>query len=156
MHCHHYNLNLQKTVEESLGEEGAELLINAAEETSYAGFCAFLEHHRQLKTIKSKIELAATSYQYCGLGVIDFSRIGPMGGTIISPHSHHVTGWLAKYGKRDTPGCLFTRGWIAGILSVLYESSPGTYRVTETHCKMMRDPECVFQVEKKQNADRHE
>lgn len=149
MHCHHYNINLQKTIEDSLGaEEGNALVYRAAEETSYSGFCAFLKQHRQLKTIQSKVELAATSYQYCGLGVINFTGLKPEGGRVVSPHGHHVTGWLAKHGRRKTPGCYFTSGWISGVLSAIYDRQPGEYIVTELQCKMMRATECVFQVER--------
>ena len=35
MHCHHYNINLQKTLEETLGAEGVQLLYRSAEETNY-------------------------------------------------------------------------------------------------------------------------
>ncbi|MGB5617589.1 MAG: hypothetical protein WBM78_12165, partial [Desulfobacterales bacterium] len=35
MHCHHYNINLQKTLEETLGAEGVQLLYRSAEESNY-------------------------------------------------------------------------------------------------------------------------
>jgi hypothetical protein len=37
LHCHHYNMNLQK------------------EESSYVGFTSFLRHHPKISTIKSKL-----------------------------------------------------------------------------------------------------
>ena len=148
LHCHHYNMNLQKTLESSLGDEGALLIYQAAEESSYGGFTSFLGHHPKINTVKSKLELASTSYQYCGLGIINFTQIGPEGGRIVSPHSHHVTGWLAKFGKRETPGCFFSRGWIAGALAVIYEKPCGYYRVDELECKMTLARECVFEVTK--------
>ena len=40
MHCHHYNINLQKTVEEALGDEGIRLLFSSVEEASYFSFQA--------------------------------------------------------------------------------------------------------------------
>ncbi len=146
LHCHHYNMNLQKTLESSLGNDGARLIYQAAEESSYAGFTAFLKHHPKIITVKSKLELASTSYQYCGLGIINFTQIDAEGGRVTSPHSHHVTGWLAKFGKRETPGCFFTSGWVAGVLAVIYEQSPGYYKVDELACKMTRARECVFAV----------
>src|SRR5210317_196852 len=79
LHCHHYNMNLQKTLESSLGSDGALLIYEAAEESSYAGFTSFLRHHPKINTVKSKLELASTSYQYCGLGIINFPEIGPKG-----------------------------------------------------------------------------
>jgi hypothetical protein len=146
IHCHHYNINLHKTLEDTLGQEGVQLLYDAAEEASHMAFTSFLKQYQRIKTIKSRLELAATIYQNCGLGIIHFQRIGPKGGRVVSSSSHHVTGWLAKHGRRDTPGCHFSRGWIAGILEVIYGHSLGYYLVEEPQCKMMRDDVCVFRI----------
>jgi len=146
MHCHHYNINLQKMLEDTLGDEGVQLLYDVAEEVSYYGFQSFLNQYERIKTIKSKLELAGTIYQNCGLGIIHFKKVGPRGGRIVSPSSHHVTGWLAKHGRRETPGCHFSRGWIAGVLAVIYDHPLKYFAVEEQHCKMKRDEECVFVV----------
>lgn len=146
MHCHHYNINLQKALEDTLGEEGTQLLFQVAQEASFAGFQSFLSHYNHLKTIKSKLEFASTLYQNCGLGIVHFRRVGPKGGRVVSPFSHHVTGWLSKFAARKTPGCHFARGWIAGVLEVIYDRPLGYYTVEERACKMMRDEECVFRV----------
>jgi hypothetical protein len=147
IHCHHYNINLQKTLEDSLGEEGIRLIYKSAEEAIYNDLTALLEHYRELRTVKSKLEMASIMYQNCGLGIIYPQQVRSSGGYIISPSSHHVTGWLAKHGKRDTPGCHFSCGWIAGALAVIYSKPIGHYNVVEKKCKMMREEECVFQVE---------
>lgn len=147
MHCHHYNINLHKTLEDTLGVEGVRLLYRAAEETAYHSFVHYFDHYSRIKTIKSKLELAATIYQNCGLGVIHFKKVGPRGGRVVSPSSHHVTGWLAKNGRRDTPGCHFTCGWIAGVLASIYQRELGYFQVLEKECKMMCQPDCVFKVE---------
>jgi len=146
MHCHHYNINLHKTLEDTLREGGVQLLYKAAEEASFIGFQSFLNQYDRIKTIKSKLELAATIYQNCGLGIIHFKKVGPHGGEIVSLSSHHVTGWLAKHGRRKTPGCHFARGWIAGVMAVIYDRQLGYYTVEEQACKMMRSNECIFRV----------
>jgi len=149
MHCHHYNINLQKMLEDTLGEEGIRLLFRSAEEVSFYGFESLLSQYKRIKTIKSKLELAATIYQNCGLGIMHFKKVGPRGGRIVSPSSHHVTGWLAKHGRRKTPGCHFSRGWIAGVMEVIYNRPLGCYTVEERDCKMMRKDECVFLVKER-------
>lgn len=146
MHCHHYNINLQKTIEENLGHEGIGLLFRSAEEASYQSFRHLLNQYPQIKTLKSKLEMAGIIFQNGGLGVLNFERIRPGGGHVVSPSSHHVTGWLAKHGRRDTPGCHFTRGWVAGALEAIYSRKPGYYAVEEKQCKMMRDEACTFQI----------
>lgn len=146
MHCHHYNINLQKTIEETLGDVGIHLIFGSAEESSYRVFRNLIDKHSQFETIKSKLEMAATMYQNFGMGVIAFQHIDADGGRVVSLSGHHVTGWLAKHGRRDTPGCHFTRGWIAGVLAVMYEKPLAFYRVTETQCKMAGGSECIFEV----------
>jgi hypothetical protein len=149
MHCHHYNINLQKMLEDTLGEAGVDLLVRAAEEASFVGFRAILSQYSRIRTLKSKLELASTLYQNCGLGVIRFERIGRNGGGVVSPSSHHVTGWLAKHGARSSAGCHFARGWIAGVLSVIFSRTVGAYAVKELSCKMARSSQCTFQVKER-------
>jgi len=146
MHCHHYNINLQHMLESTIGDEGIELMYRSAEEASYFMFKEYFRKYSRIKTLKSKIELACATYQNCGLGVIHFLKIDSKGGQAVSPSSHHVTGWLAKHGRRDKPGCHFTRGWIAGLFEVLFGKPLGTYNVIETSCKMMRNDACFFEI----------
>lgn len=146
MHCHHYNINLQKTIEDTSGEEGIRLLVTAAEEASFQNLKNLTKRYSRLKTLKSKLEMAAVIYQNSGLGIIHFHDIGPEGGKITSRASHHVTGWLAKHGRRKTPGCHFARGWISGALEALFDYPIGYYRVKEVQCKLVEDCECTFIV----------
>ena len=149
MHCHHYNINLQKPLEDTLGEQGIHLVYRSVEETTFHGLRDLFNQYRKVKTIKSKLEMASMLYQNCGLGIIHFQAVKPGFAQVISTSSHHVTGWLAKHGRRESPGCHFARGWIAGALEAIYRKPLGYYDVKETRCKMMRDKECVFTVQKK-------
>lgn len=149
MHCHHYNINLQSMLESALGETGIKLMVQAAEEACYQMFVEYFKRYKMIRTLKSKLELACSIYQNCGLGVIHFISICESGGEAISPASHHVTGWLAKHGRRDTPGCHFTRGWIAGLFDVLFQRPIGAYQVIEKTCKMMRHDVCMFEIKEK-------
>ena len=67
MHCHHYNINLQKTVEEALGDEGVQLLFSSVEEASYLSFQQLLDRYQRIKTLKSKLEMAGILFQNCGI-----------------------------------------------------------------------------------------
>lgn len=151
IHCHHYNINLHKTLEDTLGQEGVRLIFQSAEEALYYGIQEVLAQYTEIRTVKSKLEMAAIMYQNCGLGIIYPQEVDAAGGIIISPSSHHVTGWLAKHGRRDTPGCHFSRGWIAGMMSAIHDRCIGSYQVSEIRCKLMRDPECIFEIREKQN-----
>ena len=132
-----------------MGEEGIQLLYLAVEETNYHGLKNLFDQYKKIRTLKSKLEMASILFQNCGLGIIHFKKIRPNMAHIVSPSSHHVTGWLAKHGRRDTPGCHFARGWIAGALEAIYSRSLGYYVVEETHCKMKRDDVCVFKVKER-------
>ncbi len=146
IHCHHYNINLQKTLEDTLGEEGVRLIYHAAEEAVYCSLKTLLAQYREIKTVNSKLEMCAIMFQNCGLGIIHPQTIDGGGGFVVSSSSHHVTGWLAKHGRRDTPGCHFARGWLAGALEAACDRPLGFFSVTEIKCKMMRDKECLFRV----------
>lgn len=146
MHCHHYNINLQKMLEDTLGDDGVSCMLAAAERSSYAMFKSILAEYAGIKTIKSRLEFAGTLYQHCGLGVINLQDATPEGGRLTSVSSHHVTGWLAKHGLRQTPGCHFTRGWIAGALEAVFDAPLGFFYVDEIACKMMRRLACEFIV----------
>lgn len=152
MHCHHYNINLQKMLEEALPHSGIELLYAAAEESSFHTFAFLLNQFDHIKSPKSKIEMASVIFQNCGLGIIHLHDVNDQGGRVVSPASHNVTGWLAKHGRRDTPGCHFLRGWLAGVMAAIFDHPVGFYNVREHRCKMMRNEECVFEVSVK-NGD---
>lgn len=147
MHCHHYNINLHKTLEDTLGGRGIQLLYRSAEESNLVNFTNLFAQYPMIKTQKSKIEMAVTMFQNYGLGVLQFQSVSRVGAHITSPSSHHVTGWLAKLGRRDRGGCHFSRGWIAGFLEALYHQPLGYYRVVETKCKLKRDEACEFIVD---------
>ncbi|MBW2204660.1 MAG: hypothetical protein JRF52_11355 [Deltaproteobacteria bacterium] len=91
MHCHHYNINLQKMLEDTMGETGVQLIFEAAEEVAYHGLKTLLEQYTQIKTIKSKLEFSSTIYQNCGLGVLYYKKTGPRRGRAVSPSSHRQT-----------------------------------------------------------------
>ncbi|MBR9982253.1 MAG: 4-vinyl reductase [Desulfatitalea sp.] len=122
-------------------------MYKSTEEAAYHSLKPLLAQYEKLKTVKSKLEMFAILYQNCGLGIIHPQNIENGTGLVISPSSHHVTGWLAKHGRRNTPGCHFTCGWLAGAIEAIFGKPLGTYSVTEIKCKMMRDAECLFKIE---------
>ncbi len=66
MHCHHYNINLHKMLEDILGLEGVRLIYNAAEESNRAAFKIMLEEYQRIRSDKSKLEFAASVYSTAG------------------------------------------------------------------------------------------
>jgi len=80
MHCHHYNINLQKMLEDIHGPEWVRVMYNASEESRHTAFRIMLNEYQRIRSDKSKLEFAASIYQHCGLGVINFQDVGPNGG----------------------------------------------------------------------------
>ncbi len=144
MHCHHYNINLLKTLEDTLGDQGIRLLYQSSEEAVLGDFKSVLAQYKAIKAKKSRFEMAALMFQNSGMGIIRAEKLNAEGGIFVSPSNHHVTGWLAKHGRRKTPGCHFVRGWIAGVLEAIYDRPLGYYHVSEERCKMVQEGECVF------------
>jgi hypothetical protein len=148
INSHYYNIYFQKMLEDNFAAEGAKIIYQAAEKASYTGFLSFIKQYRRLKTAKYKHEIAILIFRNCGLGVIHFQDINEQGGRIVTPVNHYAIGWLTIYGKRETCGCHFVRGWIAGVLEVIYNQPLGTYLVGEAECKMRGAKQCVFQISK--------
>lgn len=146
LHCHHYNINLHKMLEEKLGDEGIELIFRSAEEAGFIGLSNVYNIFNQIKSSEYKLKIASTIFKNSGLGILEFTQIGPEGGEVISCSNHHVTGWLAKHGRRTTPGCHFIRGYIAGMLEAVYNLPLGHFIVKEKQCKMVQNEQCIFFV----------
>lgn len=149
LHCHHYNINLHKMLEDKLGDKGIQLLFYSAEESAFIGLRHVFNIYNQIKSAEYKLKIAAKIFQNSGLGILEFEEIGAEGGKAFSPSNHHVTGWLAKHGRRKTPGCHFIRGYIAGILEAVYSLPLGHYVVEETQCKMVEEGKCVFFIKER-------
>lgn len=149
IHCHHYNCGLLKAMEEITLFDGRELFMKIAEEQFYYNYKDYLAKHPELKAESDKLGAASELYSLLGFGKIDLSRLTSQGGTALSVSSYYVIGWLAKYGRRKTPICHFARGFLAGILEVVYNKPLGSYEVNEITCIVTGDDECKFEVKEK-------
>ena len=116
MHCHHYNINLQKTLEDTLGEEGVQLLYRSAEETNYNSLQHLFNQYKKIRTHKSKLEMASLLYQNCGLGIIHFRKVRPNSAllralpAIMSPGGSQNTG-AVKHPAVTLPGAGLPVRW---------------------------------------------
>ena len=69
-----------------------------------------------------------------GFGRLDLSGLNESGGIAYADSSYYVIGWLAKYGRRETPVCHLTCGFLSGILGAIYGQIDGKYIVEEKNC----------------------
>ncbi|MEW6328164.1 MAG: 4-vinyl reductase [Thermodesulfobacteriota bacterium] len=146
LHCHHYNCGLVKALEEIVEINAVDIFVRAAAEEFYLNFTNYLLHHGKDKTNQEKLEAAAELYRFMGFGRLDLSQLNESGGRAYTDSSYYVVGWLAKYGRRRTPGCHLTRGFLAGTLASIYGGTVDKYKVEENHCMITGFDRCEFAV----------
>ncbi len=147
LHCHHFNCGLLKSLEELEEIDGINLFINVAEEVYRHFFSEYLRKHPELKTIEDKLQAASEMYYAFGYGILHLENLNESGGIAKAESSYYVTAWLAKYGRRFSPVCYFTCGFIAGILEAIFDKPLGSYKVEELNCLIMGHEYCEFKIE---------
>ena len=146
LHCHHYNCGLVKALEDMEGVNAREIFIQAATEEFYLNFKNYIANHLEGKTFSEKIEAASDLYRFMGFGRLDLSGLNESGGIAYADSSYYVTGWLAKYGRRTTPVCHLTCGFISGILAAIYGHGAEKYTVEENNCMITGNNICEFVI----------
>lgn len=146
LHCHHYNCGLVKVLEEMKGINAREIIIQVATEEFYVNFKNYMSNNLEGETVREKMDAAAELYRIMGFGRLDLSGLSEFGGLVRSDSSYYVTGWLAKYGRRTTPVCHLTCGFISGIMAAIYGLTVGKYTVEEKKCMITGADICEFVV----------
>ncbi|APR80005.1 Hypothetical protein A7982_05352 [Minicystis rosea] len=142
-HCHHYNVFLQRTIEDGLGARAPALLTQAAMETA-RGVLAGLEPGASAAEV---IARGAALLGDHGFGRVDVTGLGAWGGEAVMERSHYAVGWLSKWGRRPTPGCFFPAGFLAGVVAIAGGHTPERVAVKETACLAAGAERCSFLVE---------
>jgi predicted hydrocarbon binding protein len=153
LHCHHYNCGLLKTIEEIPNIDGHCVIRETAAEEFFSNFKRLLSIHLRGASPDKALQEASELYRFMGFGRLDLSNLNEKGGSASADSSYYVVAWLAKYGRRETPVCHFTCGFIAGILGAIFDGTPYTYVVKETQCMMLRQDRCEFVVSRKLDGD---
>ncbi len=146
LHCHHYNCGLVKALEEITEIDARRVFVQAATEQFYLNFKYHIASHANDKSIPEKLKAAAELYRLLGFGRVDLSRLNEDGGTANADSSYYVVGWLAKYGRRETPVCHLTCGFLAGILAAVHGKEQNHYTAEETRCMVTGHDQCEFVV----------
>jgi hypothetical protein len=145
-HCHHYNVFLQRTIEDALKERAPALLVAAGMEASRS-MLQGLEDQARSASPADALSRAADTFAAQGFGRFDVSLLGDVGGRVPLDNSHYAVGWLARWGKRPTPGCFFVSGFLAGAFAVAHRLAPERVTARETECLAAGDERCSFLVE---------
>lgn len=145
-HCHHYNGHLQRNLENSGFVDAATVIARSVAKSINNAIKHYVAVHPELDTPQGKLQVAAEMAKTFGYGALDLSQLNESGGTAWANSSHFATGWLAKWGQRETPGCHFMAGYIAGALAAAYNQPLDHYHVEETECIAAGAKKCKFTV----------
>ncbi len=145
-HCHHYNVFLQRSIEDMYGE-GADLMqIRAAAEAARAMLEPLLASAGD--SWSERMAVAARVYETNGFGKADLSGLDPHeGGTIKLVTSHYALGWRAKWGASKAPVCHFATGFWRGAVAAAAGLAPERVAAREVSCAAVNDGNCEIQVE---------
>lgn len=142
-HCHHYNLALQRLIEDCLGvDDATSLFVRAAEEVAYP----FLERHAE-GTLghAARLELAVALHAELGFGKLR-ARGDDAAGDAVGERLHYATGWRSKLAPRSEPVCAFHAGYLAAALAVAAGLPMGSFEVHEHACVGRGDDACRFRL----------
>lgn len=149
LHCHHYNCGLLKAIEDIPNVDGHDIFIKTAAEEFFRNFKTYTANELKNLTAEAALKEASELYRFMGFGRLDLSTLTEHGGIVCADSSYYVVAWLAKYGRRSTPVCYLTCGFIGGILGAVFDATPTTYEVKETQCMMLGYDCCEFIVSKR-------
>ena len=140
-HCNHYNLTLQRTIMDAIGEKGKNIQINAARRSTEQMLMNVDKSERK--------SFAMNSFSTLGFGILECDNISKEGGNAKAPVSHYALAWYEKFGPNKEPVCYFNAGYILGIFNSISDLKLDASHIVETTCRVI-DPEnissCVFEV----------
>lgn len=146
-HCHHYNLFLQRSIEDGLGpEEAMRLQMSAAMESARHILSGQLAIDPAMN-LADKLVLAQRIFATLGFGLADASTLTARGGRVRLLTSHYAIGWLAKWGTAKRPVCHFPVGFWMGALCAAAQLPPERLQGRELSCHAQGDAHCELEIE---------
>ncbi|RMH70099.1 MAG: hypothetical protein D6675_10435 [Gemmatimonadetes bacterium] len=146
-HCNHYNLFLQRTIEDAGSYiPAAEILTRGGVVCTYGMLHRLFETHPHIRDPQHRLRVASTIYGQLGFGTLDLSGLPENGGTVVTPLTHYSLGWKEKWGVREQPVDYFTCGFIQAAMAIAYYKTPGFYRVAQEKCLSMGHSQNEFNV----------
>lgn len=143
-HCHHYNIFLQRSIEDMFGEGAVEMQVAAAAEAARE----LLSRAVRLDgAFEARLAEAASILGENGFGKADVSQLGASGGVVVLPVSHYAIGWRARLGRSARPVCHFATGYWAGALVVAAGLTPERVVAVEEQCAAAGADVCRIRVE---------
>ena len=129
-HCHHYIMNLQRTILDADYIDGSRFLIgSAADAVSYqlSNLCEGLD-------VQASKKMAEDIYKCFGFGLIDLSCMDENGCELKTTSSFFSKTWEMKFGQRSEPIDYYTSGFLAAAYAVIYNKSLKDISAIQTTC----------------------
>jgi predicted hydrocarbon binding protein len=143
-HCHHYNLHLQRTVDEALGADaGRALQRSAAGESARRMLSALFASQPREERLAS----ASALFSQLGFGLSDITALSESGGRVVLVTSHYAVGWRSKWGDPPRAVCHFATGYWAGALSAATGLEPERIVADEVQCAAAGAESCIIELE---------
>lgn len=145
-HCHHYNVVLQRSIEEMLGDRGPQIQIDAAAESARC----MLEGIYDGTDVgwAKRLSQAEHVFSSNGFGRADVSGLtADRGGVVSLATSHYAVGWRAKLGNAKRPVCYFATGFWRGALAAAASLAPERVHAHEERCHAVEGGSCEIRLE---------
>jgi hypothetical protein len=141
IHCHHYNVFLQRSIQDAEYIDSAPILVGAAVEVVFAQLTELLSQTPDIPARKAIVEAL---YRACGLGLIDLGALTDRGGEVRTRSTHYSIGWREKFGRSRAPVDFFSTGFLAGALAAIYNLPAADMQARQTACLSTGATEDVF------------
>ncbi|QDG52379.1 hypothetical protein FIV42_17010 [Persicimonas caeni] len=148
-HCHHYNLFIDKTIDDALGVGSSIQLRTDAAREFFFQLLSSVFAEAGVDSPDERLSLAAEIFSNFGHGKIDLSQLNADGGEAIGEHMHYAYTWLEKFGdtqQRYHPADAVAGGFAAAALACAHDLAPEAVDVQETECLVLGDSRCVFEL----------
>ena len=138
MHCNYYNNFLLRTIWKDAGDfvESERILLGAAVEQSYFQLRELFDLLK-LTDVRKRRSFASQFYAWQGFGLLDLTGIGSAGGVAVSHSQHYAEGWKEQFGIAEEPVGFWTRGWLAGAASAIFDLPQGHFATHQSECAAM-------------------
>jgi len=131
-HCHHYNVFLQRSIDEALGADATAVQHDAAAEAARSMLSSIYATDGGAD-LATRLERARAMFGSLGFGLAAL-QLDERGGQVRLVSSHYAVGWQAKFGPAQAPVCHFAVGYWRGALAAAMNFSPERVGGTEARC----------------------
>lgn len=145
-HCHHYNLFLQRTVDEVLGPLAKSVHRQAAAESARKLLAGLFEEEK-VTGFEARLARAAFVFGTLGFGQAELAGMSSHGGDVSLATSHYAIGWRSKFGAAKAPVCHFAVGFFQAAVAASGGFEPERVIADEHVCGAVVDGPCRLRVE---------